>query len=163
MSWALATMCQHACLHIGEHLQYCQKVAMNGALGMAWTWVADEAELVVLVRSENATLVYMCEHDVVYFAKAGYEFEGVDALIGQFVVDGGNTGRLLVFDVVADGDGRQRYAKLQQLQCGPMITKQWAGDRGALTKEFLLSLPHKSSRIMGLTACPYIYAQEEVY
>ena len=161
MQWALATMCREACLHVGDHLSLCKPVKFNGALPTLFTWKAANAVHVVLVRSGLNTLVYFSDDDLLYFAKSGFEFEGADALVGQFVVDnvgGAQIGRLLVFDVVCDGSPRERYEKLQALPCGPSIVKQWCGARDALNDEFLRSLPHAADGLLGLTVVPMVYS-----
>ena len=152
-------MCREACLHVGDHLGLCQQVALNGALPSLWTWRAGD--FVVLTKCADKVVAYVCDQDMVYFAKDGYDFDSsVQALIGQFVLDHGAIGRLLVFDVVADGSPAQRTDLLQRLTVGPNIHKQWVGNRDALSADFLASLPHKHAGLVGLTACPYIYAFE---
>lgn len=166
MEWALSTLCREACLHIGEHLEVCRPLAFNGSLPTLFTWKGENAVFVVLMKmAENSdtVLVYVCDEDIVYFAKPGLEFEGTDALIGQFVVDrvsgGGEIGRLLVFDVNYAGTPAERFARLQQLRCGPLINRQWCGaDRLALTPEFLRTLPHGTDGVIGLTVVPFVYA-----
>lgn len=134
---------------------------MKGYMPTLWTWKADDAEFVILTKHEDKTLVYMCSTDMVYFAKSGYEFEGSDALIGQFVVDnvngGSKIGRLLVFDINIPGSAQERYKRLQSLNHGPNINMQWCGDQNALSRDFLKSLPHPSSSLLGLTNMCYVY------
>lgn len=160
-SWALATLCKECCLCVGEYLDWCKQVRFNGALASLWTWKCKDAIMVVLVRFEEHTLVYLCDTDIVYYAKPGFEIEGVDAVVGQFVVDrvmGAEIGRLLVFDVITADGAVERYNKLQALKCGPNITKQWCGEYSALTRDFLAKLPHETDGLIGLTCIPYVYA-----
>lgn len=168
MEWALSTLCREACLHVGEHLLMCRRVQFSGCMPSLYTWRCEGAVFVVLTKLSSSpdapVLVYVCDDDVVYFAKPGLEFEGADALIGQFVVDrardGGQIGRLLVFDVACEGTPKERHARLQELRCGPLINKQWCGDRAKLTPDFLKTLPHRADGVVGLTMLPFLYCSE---
>lgn len=183
--WTLATLCHEACLHAGPHLDLCHDVALNGAKlgGPLWTWQCKEGEFVVLLRDStesNAPLVYVCSTGMVFFARPGFEFsvcdeekardkgfpgrDTVQGVIGQFVVDrdssGQQVGRLLAFDVVSGGNAQERHEALMRLQCGPGINKQWCGNKEALTPAFLQTLPHATTGLIGLTACPYVYERD---
>ena len=163
MQWAISALCQQNCLHLGDHLLSCRKVQFNGAMASLYTWRCADAEFVVLCKSADQTFVYFPSSDMVYFAKPGLEFEGADALIGQYVVDdvhGTKVGHLLVFDIMSAGTPSERYKTLQNMSCGPLISKQWCGERSALTTSFFESLPHACSGVIGLTVVPFVYTED---
>lgn len=166
LRWALAAMCKECCLMVGPYLKHCQPVRFLGSCPSLFTWMVKDAVMAVLMKSEDRTIVYICETNVVYFAKQGYELvSGAEAVIGQFVVDHsdkkGHCPRLLVFDVSMPGTAQERYQHLQKnVVLGSCIAKQWCGERGALTPLFLQKLPHKTVGILGLTNVAFSYFTE---
>ena len=97
----------------------------------------------------------------------GSECPDATIFIGQFVVDGDKTPRVLVFDIAklrgvsfTDIPPRERYSTLQGIgpSClGSMCTLQWVGDCCALSKELAsgrFKVPHDVRTVAGLTAIP---------
>lgn len=134
------------------------------------TWVAQGAEWVTIGKYEDNTLVYVVSQDAFYYASPGCILSvgcpPNTVLLGQFVVDGDSTPRVLVNDIArlrgnsfVDMPARERYACLQQLGgcLGPLCTLQWVGDCSVLKAEFKsgkFKVPHTVQSVMALTSVP---------
>ena len=176
----LAT-CTDPCLHPGDHYRYrlspsiaTQQAApapskQDPAFG---TWLAHGAEIITIGKySSGATLIYIPSQDTFYFASPpavlSPECPEQTIFVGQFVIDGDDTPRVLVFDVAkiqgvpcAGMPVRDRYACLQQklaAHLGPICTLQWVGECKVLSKEMgsgKFKVPHAVRGVMALQSEP---------
>ena len=163
------------CLHPGEHLKdrlkpSCSVEEGKVADGAFGTWLARGAELVVLGRYGDSTIVYLPSQDMFYYASPccllSASCPDKTALLGQFVVDNDSTPRVLVYDLLrlqgascGDMPVRERYACLQQLgsHLGSACTLQWVGEVSVLLRELRSGkfvLPHAIKGVMSLSSIP---------
>jgi hypothetical protein len=188
----ILAICTDPCLHPGDHYRFrlaptitanpaappsakrqlrdaAEDDNNNNAFG---TWLALGAEIVTIGKYANgATLVYIPSQDIFYFASPpamlSPECPEQTVFVGQFVIDGDATPRVLVFDV-AKIQGvpctgmavRDRYACLQQklaMHLGPICTLQWVGDCKVLAKDMgsgKFKVPHAVKGVMALQPEP---------
>lgn len=134
------------------------------------TWLAAGAEWLTIGRYDDATLVYLPSQDAFYFASPAAMLSSRcpnrTVVLGQFVVEPGETPRVLVHDVVrlqgvdfVHMPPRERYACLQQLapHLGPACTLQWAGECAVLAadlKSGKFKVPHPVRSVIALTGVP---------
>ena len=174
----ILAICTDPCLHPGDHYRY--RLAPNiqnsttpkqqqDAFG---TWLAHGAEIITIGKySKGSTLVYIPSQDTFYFASPSVvlspECPEQTIFVGQFVIDGDNTPRVLVFDVAkiqgvlcSGMPVRDRYACLQQKlasHLGPICTLQWVGECRVLAKEMgsgKFKVPHAVRGVMALQSEP---------
>lgn len=174
----ILAICTDPCLHPGDHYRY--RLAPNiqnsttpkqqqDAFG---TWLAYGAEIITIGKySKGSTLVYIPSQDTFYFASPSAvlspECPEQTIFVGQFVIDGDNTPRVLVFDVAkiqgvlcSGMPVRDRYACLQQKlasHLGPICTLQWVGECRVLAKEMgsgKFKVPHAVRGVMALQSEP---------
>ena len=175
----ILAICTDPCLHPGDHHRF--RMVPNvqtpppsskqpqDAFG---TWLAQGAEIITIGKYSNSnTLIYIPSQDTFYFASPAAvlspECPEQTIFVGQFVIDGDATPRVLVFDV-AKVQGvlctgmpvRDRYACLQQklaMHLGPICTLQWVGECRVLAKEMgcgKFKVPHAVRGVMALQPEP---------
>lgn len=174
----ILAICTDPCLHPGDHYRY--RLAPNIQNSTApkqqqdafGTWLAHGAEIITIGKySKGSTLVYIPSQDTFYFASPSAvlspECPEQTIFVGQFVIDGDNTPRVLVFDVAkiqgvlcSGMPVRDRYACLQQKlasHLGPICTLQWVGECRVLAKEMgsgKFKVPHAVRGVMALQSEP---------
>jgi hypothetical protein len=179
----ILAICTDPCLHPGDHYRYrltpsivqqrepvSNKAPQQDA--SFGTWLALGAEIITIGKySSGATLVYIPSQDTFYFASPpamlSPECPEQTIFVGQFVIDGDATPRVLVFDVAkiqgvlcAGMPVRDRYACLQQklaMHLGPICTPQWVGDCRVLAKDMgsgKFRVPHAVKGVMALQSEP---------
>ena len=176
----LAT-CTDPCLHPGDHYRYrlspniiatTQQTPSSKQDSAFGTWLAHGAEIITIGKySGGATLIYIPSQDTFYFASPpavlSPECPEQTIFVGQFVIDGDATPRVLVFDVAkiqgvscSGMPVRDRYACLQQklaAHLGPICTLQWVGECKVLANEMRsgkFKVPHAVRGVMALQSEP---------
>jgi hypothetical protein len=174
----LAT-CTDPCLHPGDHYRYrlspnitTQTTSSSKQDSAFGTWLAHGAEIITIGKySSGATLIYIPSQDTFYFASPpavlSPECPEQTIFVGQFVIDGDATPRVLVFDVAkiqgvscSGMPVRDRYACLQQklaTHLGPICTLQWVGECKVLANEMRsgkFKVPHTVRGVMALQSEP---------
>jgi hypothetical protein len=173
----ILSICTDPCLHPGDHCRLrlspqIQSTAAKPPQDAFGTWLAHGAEIITIGKySGGATLVYIPSQDAFYFASPpamlSPECPEHTVFMGQFVIDGDATPRVLVFDVVkvqgvscAGMPVRDRYACLQQKlapHLGPICTVQWVGECRVLAREMAsgkFKVPHAVKGVIAMQSEP---------
>lgn len=173
----ILSICTDPCLHPGDHCRFrlspCVQSSKQPHPPDAFgTWLAHGAEIVTIGKySSGATLVYIPSQDTFYFASPpamlSPECPEQTVFVGQFVIDGDATPRVLVFDVAriqgvpcAGMPVRDRYACLQQKlaqHLGPICTLQWVGECRVLARDMgsgKFKVPHAVKGVMAMQSEP---------
>ena len=168
----MQSICLEPCLAACDELDYCRPLAVldHAPDSVMHTWVPADSGFVFLIKARAHTLLYLPHTDMLHYAHPSFSVNTQCAehsvFLSQFVLDAGTMPRLLVFDIVRDGNrclrgmpAMDRYRILQErahesLQ-QPSCFVQWVGESGALEGPgFLGSLPHKVQSFMTLTKDP---------
>lgn len=168
----IASVCLEPCLAVcDDHIrQFCRPITKvtEPPSGHMHTWIPEGSDIVFIVKSSVYTLLYIPSNDMMYYAHPmfalGPQCADHTIFISQFVIDHGNTPRLLVFDMLTDGaeslcgmPASERYGILQKrLSClqAPQCILQWVGELHAMDHVFLGGLPHGVKSLLTLTDDP---------
>ena len=173
----ILSTCTDPCLHPGDHCRFrlsphVQPTAKPHAQDAFGTWLAHGAEIITIGKySGDATLVYIPSQDSFYFASPSTilspDCPEHTVFVGQFVLDGDATPRVLIFDVAkvqgvscAGMPVRDRYACLQQKlapHLGPICTVQWVGECRVLAREIAsgkFTVPHAVKGVFAMQSEP---------
>ena len=178
----IASVCLEPCLTVcDDHTrQFCMPMTSmpEAPSSEMHTWIPEGSDTVFIVKAASNTLLYLPSKDMMYYAHPmfalGPQCATNTIFISQFVVDCGNTPRLLVFDMLSDGSSPlctmpavDRYRLLQErMGClqAPQCIIQWVGELDAMNYDFLGSLPHKVKSLLTLTGDPrqvYIHGPQK--
>jgi hypothetical protein len=153
-------VCQSPCLWLGDHLDFCKPPTATDRATM-WTWVPKGSEWIYLIKITGHTLAYVPSNDTIYFANPAFALRNTcpvtTVFMAQCVCDVDCEPRLLVVDLVCEKGkttpgAMNRYVRLQELQCHfpePAVSLQWSGNKEAIDRRFLESLPHKTQALVG--------------
>ncbi len=162
----MQSVCQSPCLWLGDHLDYCKPPTEVDKFHTMWTWMPEGSEWVYLIKIVGHTLAYLPKGDTVYFVNPAFALKNtcpvMTIFMTQCVCDPDCEPRLLVVDLLCEkgktlAEAPARYQRLQELQQHfpeHSVTLQWSGNKDAMDRRFLESLPHKTRALVGFGETP---------